>query len=76
MSIAHTCAPLHANWSWAERDPALAVLAQADPDAGWTRATRFPSEVHVELLAAGKIPDPYVEFGEHEVQCTCCGFHG
>jgi beta-mannosidase len=35
----------------------------------WFRASRFPSEVHVELLNRQIIPNPYVAFNEHEVQC-------
>ena len=35
----------------------------------WFRASQFPSEVHVELLKRQIIPNPYVAFNEHEVQC-------
>lgn len=48
------------------------VLAKPDRNAiqeSWFAATRFPSEVHVELLAREAIPHPYVAFNEHEVQC-------
>lgn len=31
--------------------------------------TKFPTSVHVELLAAGKIPDPYKDLNEADVQC-------
>ncbi|TEB27325.1 glycoside hydrolase [Coprinellus micaceus] len=34
----------------------------------WFAATKFPSEVHVELLERKAIPHPYVAFNEHEVQ--------
>ncbi|KAF6759208.1 beta-mannosidase [Ephemerocybe angulata] len=34
----------------------------------WYPASRFPSEVHVELLDREVIPDPYVAFHEHDVQ--------
>jgi hypothetical protein len=34
-----------------------------------TKCSKFPTSVHVELLAAGKIPDPYKDLNEAEVQC-------
>ena len=40
----------------------------------WFAATRFPSEVHVELLERKVIPHPYVAFNEHEVQCQSSPF--
>lgn len=35
----------------------------------WFKATRFPSEVHVELLERKVIPHPYIGFNEHYAQC-------
>ncbi|EIW81506.1 glycoside hydrolase family 2 protein [Coniophora puteana RWD-64-598 SS2] len=57
---------LDTGWSWKQRsedtnEPMLDELTSSE----WTTAHAFPSEVHVELLKAGKIPDPYVGFNEH-----------
>ncbi len=35
---------------------------------GWRSTQAYPSEIHVELLKNGLIPDPYRGFAEHEVQ--------
>lgn len=35
----------------------------------WNLVQRYPSEVHVELMTSGVIPDPYLGFNEHAVQC-------
>ena len=57
-------------WAWKERDASIAsVLDELNPDSYWAKAAAFPSEVHVELLKAGRIPDPFKGFNEHEVQC-------
>jgi beta-mannosidase len=56
-------------WHWKERDTSL-KLTQESIETDWTPASTFPSEIHVELLKTGRIPDPYLEFNEHEVQCT------
>ncbi|KAI0738846.1 glycoside hydrolase [Daedaleopsis nitida] len=61
-------APISQNWSWKERDTAVASVVDEVGAASWTTATTFPSEVHVELLRAGRIPDPFLGFNEHEVQ--------
>ena len=64
-------------WQWKQRDHAFLNVLQelelgssADFRQGWITATSFPSEVHVELLNVGAIPDPYVGFNEHQVQCA------
>ena len=55
-------------WSWKERD--LSIISVLDEvNSPWTNAATFPSEIHVELLKAGRIPDPFKGFNEHEVQC-------
>ncbi|RDB15256.1 Beta-mannosidase B [Hypsizygus marmoreus] len=75
---------LNEAWSWKQRNiklssvldelqlldhgPASPVASLAVIQDGWTNAQAFPSEVHVELLKAGIIPDPYVAFNEHKVQ--------
>jgi len=75
---------LDSNWSWKQRDSSVTSVldeletsvvdesdSQVDTKAAWRYAQTFPSEVHVELLKAGLIPDPYIGFNEHRVQCTC-----
>jgi beta-mannosidase len=64
-------------WAWKQRNSSLlSVLEELDFPSqataiqeGWTLAQGFPSEIHVELLKKGLIPDPYVGFNEHRVQC-------
>ncbi|KAF7294523.1 hypothetical protein MKEN_01445000 [Mycena kentingensis (nom. inval.)] len=57
---------LDSGWAWKQRDTAItSVLDDAD---GWTPAQTSPSEIHVELLKNGEIPDPYIGFNEHQVQ--------
>lgn len=74
----------NAAWCWKQRTPAdfdsnhhipnvVDELSLSDNDSdfvrGWRKASSMPSEVHVELLKTNAIPDPYVGFNEHEVQC-------
>ncbi|KAF5390641.1 hypothetical protein D9757_002653 [Collybiopsis confluens] len=69
---------LQSAWSWKQRDPAIDLLDEmqapdvstndAKPTDGWRSSSRFPSEIHVELLSCGLIPDPYIGFNEHAVQ--------
>ena len=73
---------LSAEWYWKERDAAgyESVVSETHQDPSrspsWSPARKFPSEIHVELLKAGRIPDPFVGFNEHQVQCMsfaiCC----
>jgi beta-mannosidase len=56
-------------WRWKQRDLDLSVLENIQSDVDWLATCAFPSEVHVELARVGKIPDPYVGFNEHSVQC-------
>lgn len=55
-------------WQWKERDPSISSVLDESARGGWHNAHAFPSEIHVELLKAELIPDPYVEFNEHKVQ--------
>ncbi|KAI0917712.1 hypothetical protein AcW2_007777 [Taiwanofungus camphoratus] len=64
-------------WHWKERDAtyrsvwdeALQLTHATDSlNSTWTAAQTFPSEIHVELLKAGHIPDPFIGFNEHKVQ--------
>ncbi|KAH9480071.1 Beta-mannosidase B [Psilocybe cubensis] len=65
------------DWWWKQRDASIIDVRdesnqgnapEADFRASWKKTTSFPSEVHVELLKLGAIPDPYVGFNEHAVQ--------
>ncbi|KAJ7062793.1 glycoside hydrolase family 2 protein [Mycena amicta] len=44
------------------------LLLDTTWDNGWRAAQTSPSEIHVELLKSGLIPDPYIGFNEHKVQ--------
>ncbi|KZT69494.1 glycoside hydrolase family 2 protein [Daedalea quercina L-15889] len=66
---------LDAEWYWKERDSTMhtSVLDEVIEDSQqrrspWTAARKFPSEIHVELMHAGRIPDPFIDFNEHHVQ--------
>ena len=41
--------------------------------ASWTPCANFPSEIHVELIKAEKIPNPFQGSSEHLVQCEFVG---
>ncbi|KAJ7039370.1 glycoside hydrolase superfamily [Mycena alexandri] len=57
---------LRTNWSWKQREHAVdSVLDEVD---GWKTAQAYPSEIHVELLKSGAIPDPYIGFNENKIQ--------
>lgn len=87
MTSTATATILSNNWQWRQRDLAKEPLqhdgddrasesagADASSGDGWTNCVAFPSEIHVELLKARKIPDPYLGFSEHKVQCTFLAF--
>ncbi|CAE6472356.1 unnamed protein product [Rhizoctonia solani] len=72
---------LSGNWQWKQRDPKIRsvldeptkhglLLGQGSKDttSAWRKAVTSPSEIHVELLKADIIPDPYKGFNEHKVQ--------
>lgn len=70
--------PLSQGWSWKQRNISLSsvleelnlpLTTQGTIQEGWTTAQALPSEIHVELLKKGLIPDPYLGFNEHKVQC-------
>ncbi|PCH40558.1 glycoside hydrolase family 2 protein [Wolfiporia cocos MD-104 SS10] len=68
--------PLSEGWHWKERDPARQSVLDEVPrlqqsfrtglNPSWTSVRSFPSEIHVELLKNGRIPDPFVGFNEHK----------
>ncbi|PIL34860.1 hypothetical protein GSI_02647 [Ganoderma sinense ZZ0214-1] len=67
--MATTFMAISQGWAWKERNASIAsVLDDVDPESSWTDAMAFPSEIHVELLKAGRIPDPFKGSNEHEVQ--------
>ncbi|KAH9919171.1 glycoside hydrolase [Epithele typhae] len=65
--MAATTTQITLNWTWKQRDESVASVLE-ELGSSWNMATEFPSEIHVELLKAGKIPDPFLGFNEHEVQ--------
>ncbi|KAG5653170.1 hypothetical protein H0H81_002012 [Sphagnurus paluster] len=74
MNAVHTT-PLNLDWAWKQRNNTVASVLdeltlpfQGDIQTGWTKAHSFPSEIHIELLKAELIPDPYRGFNEHKVQ--------
>jgi hypothetical protein len=79
MSLQAICTKqeLKAGWQWKQRCPELPLLTDVSADHSdrsdpyqWRSADTVPSEIHVELLKAGLIPDPYIGFNEHRVQCN------
>lgn len=51
--------PVDKGWDYAQLGPS---------QTEWTACESFPTSVHVELLKAGKIPDPYIAMHEWDVQ--------
>lgn len=66
MSIKHQILDAVENWAWKQLESDSDDIQNTH---GWSKASRMPSEVHVELLQSGSIPDPYIGFNEHTVQC-------
>ncbi|GAA5978449.1 hypothetical protein JCM10908_004358 [Rhodotorula pacifica] len=61
--------------SLAAEDPPHSLPDRLDADlntqvatASWRTCSQFPSQIHVDLLAAGLIPDPFVGLNEQAVQ--------
>lgn len=65
------------NWHWKKRnyDVYAALKHELERPVGgdynrdWVPVSQFPSEVHIDLLQKEFIPDPFVGFNEHKVQC-------
>lgn len=66
-------------WYWKERSASHPSVLDEVPRlqqgtlqsaSQWTMAQTFPSEIHVELMNTGQIPDPFIGFNEHKVQCN------
>ena len=58
---------LSANWLLKQRDTAQSLADDFSASEGWVAAS-VPGTVHQDLLAAGRIPDPFVGLNEREVQ--------
>ncbi|KAM5541197.1 hypothetical protein V8D89_005126 [Ganoderma adspersum] len=67
MTAAAVFTAISQGWAWKERDVSVASVLD-EVSSSWTGAAAFPSEIHVELLKAGRIPDPFKGSNEHEVQ--------
>jgi beta-mannosidase len=59
--------PLTEGWQCKQRNAALTLLEDLAAAAGWLPA-QVPGTIHQDLLAAGRIPDPFVGRNEREVQ--------
>jgi beta-mannosidase len=57
--------PLHDGWSFTQIGGGDGTL-----DDEWLPTASFPTSVHVELLKAKRIPDPFVGVHEWDVQCA------
>ncbi|MEZ4726234.1 MAG: hypothetical protein R3E79_03760 [Caldilineaceae bacterium] len=58
---------LSTGWTLKARDPSVALATDFAAPADWLPA-RAPGSVHQDLLAAGRIPDPFVGLNELDVQ--------
>jgi beta-mannosidase len=58
---------LHTGWSVREADPALGIAANFTATEGWWPAT-VPGTIYQDLIASGRIPDPYLGRNEEQVQ--------
>ncbi|SCV66949.1 BQ2448_5595 [Microbotryum intermedium] len=60
-------------WEW-RQSPVKAltspeqIVGENELESGWTRCVQMPSMIQVELLAVGKIPDPYKKCNDELVQ--------
>lgn len=57
-----------AKWSYRQSPhdalSAPALVVGSDSSAPWTTCTQMPSQIHVELIAARTIPDPFKQLHE------------
>ena len=65
---------LKSNWVWKQKedDEDVKELVKTNVEAGvdgWRAVSSWPSEIHVELLKNELIPDPFIGFNEHLIQC-------
>ena len=54
------------NWTYAQIPSAELPISGATE---WNRCSQFPTEIHLELRGAGKIPDWNKGRAEHDIQC-------
>src|SRR5258707_4252967 len=59
--------PLTSEWQLKERNPIRSLSEDFAGADGWLPATA-PGVVHLDLMAAGRIPDPFYGLNENEVQ--------
>jgi beta-mannosidase len=59
---------LSQNWKWKRRESGANILDEI-ASSNWNHVRSMPSEIHVELLHLGQIPDPFKGANEHQVQC-------
>ncbi len=55
------------NWRLKQRDPAASLFDDFSSPHGWIEA-RVPGTVHQDLLAVGRIADPFIGLNEREAQ--------
>ncbi len=67
---------LDGGWQWQEASRDNSQIEHAEfqdstslPEKDWKHVHTFPSEIHVELLKEGLIPDPYTGYNEQQIQC-------
>ena len=60
--------PIDKNWEFAQQqtDSNESVV-----EGGWLGTSKFPTDIHSELLKLKKIPDPFIGLHEYDVQCEC-----
>jgi beta-mannosidase len=58
---------LHQQWQFKQHDPAQPTQAEFMSEQGWLPAA-VPGTVHQDLLAADKIPDPFIGLNENDVK--------
>ena len=67
MTPAELIRPLHAGWHFRQADPALGLAENFQAADGWMAAT-VPGTVYQDLIASGRIPDPFIGRNEEQVQ--------
>lgn len=72
-----TLRPLSSDWVWKQYDPQddnletmFSTGSSLKASDQWSKCANFPSEIYVELIEKGSIPDPSIGFNEHLVQCS------
>jgi beta-mannosidase len=55
------------HWSFKQRDPAQALVDDFSTSDGW-QAASVPGTIHQDLIAAGRITDPFIGLNERDVQ--------